>query len=160
MTAPVNGPQDRPDLLVYIAESRHAAKSPDATERLGTLLLATLLLTDGRGEVPALASRELADAFGAPDEHGLPNQAIFQDTHTRIAEERARIAEEMESQRKAHAAELERERRGAGAVAEAGTGTQCRVGRQPRRVAIGNPQDMLLAVGEVLQTVAKQQGGY
>ena len=97
-------------VLEYIANSRHAAKSEDRARRLNLLTLAAILLSEGQGEVAAQASRELASALDAPDSYGASAQVIFRDTRARIAEERARIAEEMESQRKAHAAELERER--------------------------------------------------
>lgn len=94
----------------YIANSRYAAKSEDQAERLN-LLLAAILLSNGQDQVAAQASRELAAAFSMPEEYGSSVQAIFRDTRARIAEERAHIVSEMEEQRKAHEAELERERR-------------------------------------------------
>ena len=104
-------PDQRAGVLGYTANSRYAAKSEDRAQRMNLLTLAAILLSDGQGEVAAQASRELADALDAPEEYGLSAQAIFRDTRARIAEERSRIAGEMESLRQAHATELERERR-------------------------------------------------
>lgn len=98
-------------VLDYIANSRHAAKSEDVSERLTLLAVATLLLSDGRGEVTSQASRELAAAFAAPGEADSAVHALFRDTRARAAEERARIGGQMEERRKAHEAELDGERR-------------------------------------------------
>lgn len=97
----------RSEVLDYIANSRHAVGS----ERLALRIAAVLMLSDGRGDFAARTSRELADAFAALDECGPEIQTILKDTLARIAEERAHIVSEMEEQRKAHEAELERERR-------------------------------------------------
>ena len=105
------GQQDGVSFLAYIAESRHIAKSPDAEQRLGVLLLATLLLTNGHplAPIPVQASRELAAALDAPKKYSPAAQAIFHDIRARAAEEHARIEGQMEERRKAHVAALERE---------------------------------------------------
>ena len=144
--------------LDYIANSRHAAKSPDAAERLGLLLLATLLLGDGQGQLAAQASEELAAALIAPESGNAAVQSLFQDTRDRIAEERARIAEEMESQRQAHAAELERERREQEQLRQQVRERNAELDARREESRLEIRKDMLLAVGEVLQTVARRQG--
>ncbi len=145
-------------VLDYIANSRHAAGSEDPSERLN-LLLAAILLSNGQDQVAAQASRELAAVLDTPEEYGPAAQAISRDTRARIAEEHARIAGELDSQRQTHAAELEREQREQERwrqqVRE--RNAELAANREESRLEIR--QDMLLAVGEVLQMVARHQGG-
>ena len=57
----------RESLLDYLAKSRHAANTASSTERLKVLLLASLLLTNGQGELVREAARGIDEAFaGAP----------------------------------------------------------------------------------------------
>ena len=156
----VNGPQDSIGILAYISESRHAAKSLDATERLGSLLMTTLLLTvgDTRGGIPAQTSRELAAAFTAPEEYSPSAQAIFRDTRARIAEERACIAGEMESLREAHATELERERREQERLRQQVRQRNADLAAKREESRLEARRDMLLAIGEVLQSLRGRNG--
>ena len=145
--------QDKDKLLSYIANSRHS-KGP---ERLNLLALAALLLADGEGAFAAQASRELADAFVSLEEEYHPAmQAIFRYTRARIAEERARIAGEMDSLRQVHSAELEIERREQERLRMQvrDLGAELSANREESRLEIR--RDMLLAVGEILQSVRRR----
>ena len=151
-------PDQRAAVLGYIANSRHGFRSENPAERLNLLTLAAILLSDGQGEVAAQASRELATALDAPDDYGPAVQALFQDTRACIAEERARIASELESQRQAHTAELDRERREQERLRQQvrDLDAELRAKREASKLEIR--RDMLLAVGEVLQWVARYEG--
>ena len=151
-------PDQRAGILGYIANSRHGFRSENTAQRLNLLTLAAILLSDGQGEVAAQASRELAAAFSMPEEYGPAVQALFQDTRACIAEERARIVGELESQRRAHAAKLERERREQERLRQQvrDLDAELRAKREASKLEIR--RDMLLAVGEVLQWVARYEG--
>ena len=151
-------PDQRAGILGYIANSRHGFRLENPAERLNLLTLAAILLPDGQGEVAAQASRELATALDAPDDYGPVVQALFQDTRACIAEERARIVGELESQRRAHAAKLERERREQERLRQQvrDLDAELRAKREASKLEIR--RDMLLAVGEVLQWVTRYEG--
>lgn len=148
----------RAAVLGYIANSRYATKSQDPAQRLNLLALAAILLSDGQGEVADRASRELADAFAAPKEYGPAAQAVFRDTRACIAEERARVAGDLESQRQSHAARLERERREQERLRQQVRDLDAEVRAKREASKLEIRRDMLLAVGEVLQWVARYEG--
>lgn len=145
------------DILAYVTNSRHAAKSADANKRLEVLLLATLRLSNRRGEIPAQASQELDNVLAAPDSSSPALQSLFRQTRSRIDEERANAADERESERRAHAEAMERERaerkRLHGLLSK--SNKELEANRKQSRLEVR--QDMLLAVGEVLQTVVRRQ---
>ncbi len=140
--------------LDYIANSRHAAGS----ERLALRISAVLRLSEGPGDFAARTSRELADAFAALDECGPSSQAIFRDTRARIAEERACIAGEMESLREAHATELERERREQERLRQQVRQRNADLAAKREESRLEARRDMLLAIGEVLQSLRGRNG--
>ena len=143
-------------VLDYIANSRHAAKSEDAPERLTLLALATLLLSDGQGEVSSQASREMASAFDAPDGGGPAFQSLFRDTRAYIAEDYARKDAEMKSQRKVHAAELEHEQREQDRLRERVETLRNQLFAGYEQSKLDIRQDMLVIVGELSQLADKQ----
>lgn len=145
--------------LNYIANSRHAAKSEDAPERLTLLALATLLLSDGRGEVPSQASRELASAFDAPDGCGPEIQAILKDTVARIEQVIARKDGELAEMQKSHEAKMRRERQEQEQLRQQVRERNAELDARREESRLEIRKDMLLAVGEVLQMVARRQGG-
>ena len=146
-------PDQRAAVLGYIANSRHAAKSKNRAQRLNLLTLAAILLSDGQGEVAAQASRELADAFAAPEEYGPAAQALFQDTRDRIAEERARIEGQMEERRKAHEAELDSERHEKEQWKQQVRERNAELAASREVSRLESRRDMLLAIGEILQSI-------
>lgn len=146
-------------VLDYIANSRHAAKSTDAAERLRLMALATLMLSSGQDEVANRASSELSDALDAPEEHKPSIQVLLQNIRERHASKledleqsyRARLKQRKQEHQKAEQqiSDLERQMRNMGA--ELGS-------REPLEVLLKRRQDVLLAIGEVLQMVVRRQG--
>ena len=99
-------PRDKNRLLDYIANSRYAT----GPERLNLLVLATLLLTDGKGPVAAQASRELADAFDRPSEMGYDAQTLFKDTRSYNNMLRSKITDQLKEQSEIYELRLSRSR--------------------------------------------------
>ena len=146
-------------VLDYIANSRHAAKSEDAPERLTLLALATLLLSEGQDEVSSQASRELASAFDAPDGCGPEIQAILKDTVARIEQVIARKDGELAEMQKSHEAKLLRERQEQEQLRQQVRERNAELDARREESRLEIRRDMLLAVGEVLQAVAQRQDG-
>ena len=194
----------------FLASSRHVT----GAERLPLLVVAGLwLTTDQRREVVALASRELSEAFVAPDEYNLAVRGLLheildrhhceldllkQDHDEQLSQEQNTYAGALKELRQAHAAELGRERQGRTVELEklrhsheseleklrhsheseleklrvrvAGLDreqerlrqqvrdldAELRAKREESRLEIR--KDMLLAIGEVLQIVARHNG--
>ena len=133
--------------LNYVANSLQVAGS----EQLKLLVLATLILTDGYGPVADLASSELADALESPGNGGPAVEALFKDVQVRNDELRARINGELESSRKDHKAQLKRKD---GEIEQLHDQVEAfralmASGREESRLEVR--QDMLLAVGDVIQ---------
>ena len=142
----------------YITATRHAA---DSNARLGLLSLSALLIPDVRSPATAEASRRLADALESPDVDGGPAQALFRQVRERNEEFRARIAGEFEArqevQRQAYEERLERGRREEEHLRQqiAAFRAQMASGREESRLEVR--QDMLLAVGDLLQRAHREE---
>ena len=146
-------------VLDYIANSRHAAKSEDAPERLTLLALATLLLSEGEDEVSSQASRELASAFDAPDGCGPEIQTILKDTVARIEQVIARKDGELAEMQESHEAKMRRERQEQEQLRQQVRERNAELDARREESRLEIRKDMLLAVGEVLQMVTRRQGG-
>ena len=144
------GPKE--GVVDYVSATRHAT---DSNVRLGLLALSSLLIPDGRPQATAEASRRLADALESPDADGGPVQAMFQQVRERNEEFRARIADEFEArqeaQRQVYEERLERGRREEAHLRQqlAAFSSHMASGREESRLEVR--QDMLLAIGDVLQ---------
>ena len=144
------------DILAFVTNSRHAAKSADANKRLEVLLLATLRLSNGRGEIPAQASQELDNVLAAPDSSSPALQSLFHQTRSRIDEERANAADERESERRVHAEALERERVLQKQLQERVETLRNQLFSGYEQSKLDIRQDMLVLIGELSQLAAKQ----
>ena len=163
--------EQRRDVLAYIANSRHAAGQDNG----GLRLLAALILGDGTSEFDNSVSRELADAM-EPKEHFVDARPVnfslsistptvvvgpppvFKDTAARISETDVNKDQEIAEQLESHEAQLEQEReeqeRLRLQVRE--RNAELAANREESRLELR--QDMLLAVGEVLQSVHRRNG--
>ena len=139
-------PRDKNRLLDYIANSRYAT----GPERLNLLVLATLLLTDGKGPVAAQASRELDGILARLDNHIPAAQALFRDARARIEGE---VTKTVDSYDRLLEHQMQERKRLHGLLSK--SNKELEANRKQSRLEIR--QDMLLAVGEVLQTVMRRQ---
>lgn len=139
-------PEDKNRLLDYVANSRHAT----GPERLNLLVLATLLLTEGNGAVAAQASRELDGILAKLDKSVPTAQALFRDARARVEGEVAKTVDSYDRL-------LEREKQEQGRLRQLSRDltVELKAKREESRLEIR--QDMLLAIGEVLQTVVRRQ---
>ena len=149
-------------VLRYVGSSRHVT----GRERLPMIIIATLVLTDGRGEIPDKASTELAEALASPEKYSRSVQTLTSATQSRHARElgelRRQHSDELESVKGSHENELEKLRMSHAdrlAVAEQEherLRSQRRQieatmssGREESRLEVRH--DMLLSVGDALQ---------
>ena len=102
------GETSKESVLEYVISSRHIMDR----ERLPVFMIATLVLTNGRGEVPDKASMELAEALASPRTYSPAIQALMKESRLKHDLEleylRRRCSDELESVKKAHEAELEK----------------------------------------------------
>ena len=138
----------------YIANSRHAVGAAQLPLRAA----AALMLSGGREDFADRTSRELADAFAAPESYGPELQALFKDTAARVERIIADKDREMAELRESHAAELERERREQERLRQQVRERNAELDARREESRLEIRKDMLLAVGEVLQAVACRQG--
>ena len=142
-------------VLDYIADSRHAAGS----ERLALRMVAVLMLPEERGEFAARTSRELADAFGAPDGCDPKMQAILKDTVARIEEVLNCKDGELSEMQKSHEAKMRHEKQEQEQLRQQVRERNAELDARREESRLEIRKDMLLAIGEVLQMVASGEGG-
>ena len=147
------GDAHRENVLDYVANSRYGRMSAAPDQRIGTMLLATLLLTDGQSQVARETSRELAVAFTSPGDGAI--QSLFNDVHAAkqelIENMQAEFRAELESQRQDYEARLDSERREQQRLRQQNRTFRAQMasGREESRLEVR--QGMLLAVGDVLE---------
>ena len=154
-------------VLQYVGSSRHVT----GRERLPVFIIATLMLTDGRGEIPDKASTEFAEALASPEKYSRSVQTLTSGARSRHAREledsRRRHFDELESVNGSHENELEKIRMSHAdrlAVAEQEIErlrSQKRQieatmssGREESRLEVRH--DMLLTVGDALQRAYRE----
>ena len=153
MVRSVAGEAPHEDVLDYVANSRFGCMSAAPDQRMGTMLLATLLLTDGQSRVAGETSRELAEAFTSVGDGVV--QSVFKDVRAANQEWRENMRAEsrakLESQRQDYEARLDRERREQERLRQQNRTFRAQMasGREESRLEVR--QDMLLAVGDVLE---------
>ena len=155
----------RNGVLHYIAESRHAS----GPEHLGLRLVASLALGDGTSEIEKKVSRELANALEPEEEpknHSVdagpasfqftvstPTVTVFRDTQRLLRESNQRKEAELAEVQASHDAGLEQERQEQERLRQQvrERNADLAAGREESRLEAR--RDMLLAVGEVLQSL-------
>ena len=138
-------PRDKNRLLDYIANSRYAT----GPERLNLLVLATLLLTDGKGPVAAQASRELDGILANLDKSVPAAQALFRDARARIEGEAAKTVDSYDRL-------LEQGRRDQLRLQQLVRDLAAELDSNREESRLEIRRDMLLVVGEVLQSVRRR----
>ncbi len=98
----------RESVLQYVGYSRHVT----GRERLPAIIIATLVLTDGRGEIPDQASTELAEALASPEKYSRSVQTLTSGARSRhareLADARRQHSDELEGVKESHDKELEK----------------------------------------------------
>ena len=171
------------EMLAYMASSRHT----EGVNRGGLRLLASLTLGDGTSEFEASVSREFASALepknhsvdagpvnwtfaastptvtvhrsqSSPEPHLPVIQSIFSDTQARINEIISGKDAEQDELQTSLEAELQQERQEQERLRQQvrERNAELAANREESRLEIRG--DMLLAVGEVLQSIHREQG--
>ena len=142
----------RNDVLGYIAKSRHSSDS----ENFGLRLVATLSLTDERSELAARTSRELADALERPEIFGRRVEIVFSATVDRASATKANVQRQIKELRVAHEAALEQERQEQERLRQQVRDLDAELAAKRELSRLEIRRDMLLAIGEVLQSVLRR----
>ena len=139
----------RNGVLFYIAESRHSS----GPEHLGLRLVASLALGDEQGELAMQTSRELAQALDEPYRLGKPVEAAFSAVVSKISAAGLSATAEVQKRSAEAQALLEQERQEQERLRQQvrERNADLAAGREESRLEAR--RDMLLAVGEVLQSL-------
>ena len=145
-------PRQKDGVLDYIANSRHAS----GPELLGLRTMAALALGDERSDFAAQTSRDLAEAMEAPEGYVGPVKVVLKDAAIKAGEAKSSGQLEVKDLVEAHQAKLQQERQEQERLRQQvqALGAELDAQREESRLEIR--QDMLLAVGEVLQSVYRR----
>ena len=140
----------RAEVLDYIANSRHAS----GNERLPLRIVAVLMLSEGQGKLAARTSWELAESLASPDSYGPEVKALYENTAARVQAIMAFNAGNLEELKETHETRIEQERQEQERLRQQvrERNAELAANREESRLEIR--QDMLLAVGEVIQSVS------
>ena len=141
----------RISLLDYIAQSRHAS----GTENLVLRLIAALTLEDEQGELAMRTSRELANALDEPQKHGRSVEFTFSAIVSKIGQARTSAQAEVQTRSEEAQAQIERERQEQERLRQQVRERNAELAANREESRLELRQDMLLAVGEVLQSVRR-----
>ena len=144
----------RDGVLDYLASSRHA----DGAERMPLRIMATLKLGEGRGDFTDRTSMELADALARPELYGAEIEALLADTSFRVEAVVALKLSQSEEAQKSLEAGLEQERQEQERLRQQVRERNAELAANREESRLELRQDMLLAVGEVLQSVHRRNG--
>ena len=144
----------RENVLGYLAGSRHA-EGPD---RQDLRLLAALTLGRTGDELVTRVSRELSDVVVQPEKYGRQVQAVFSAAVGRQEQGALQAEAEVRKGRETIEEQLEQERREQERLRQQVRERNAELAANREKSRLELRQDMLLAVGEVLQSVARRTG--
>ena len=142
-------PDQKEGVLNYISETRHAS----GDELLPLRIVAVLMLSEGRGKLAARTSWELAESLAAPDSYGPGVEALYENTAARVEAIITFNAGNLEELKKTHEDQLEQERREQERLRQQVRERNAELAANREESRLELRQDMLLAIGEVLQSV-------
>ena len=141
-------------VLDYVAQSRHSSGS----DNLALRLVAALTLKDEQGEFAKRTSTELAKALDDPQRLEIPFEATFSAVVSKI-EEAGLSAKAAAQVRSAEAqAQVEQERREQERLRQQVRERNAELAASRLESRLEIRQDMLLAIGEVLQSIFHRNG--
>ena len=142
----------REGLLHYVANSRHA----QGDDRFVLRLITALTLHDEGSELAKRASRELADAAEDPARFGKPVQSVFAATVSRAGEVKSRAQAEVQVRSADAQAQIEQERQEQERLRQQVRDLDAELAAKRELSRLEIRRDMLLAIGEVLQSVLRR----
>ena len=145
-------PGQKDGVLEYIASSRHAS----GPEHLGLRMMAALALGDERSDFAARTSHEISDLLDAPESYGAPVSIVFRDVALKAGEARISGKLQVTDLEQSHEAQLQQERQEQERLRRQVQTLDAELDAQREESRLEIRQDMLLAVGEVLQSVYRR----
>ena len=146
---------DQRDLVLgYLTNSRHSS----GEERFSLRLLAALALGGGRGEFAASVSDEMVDVLEQPQNYGSNLGLLFYSVRTKLEEDRITTDMEVLPRVSELERQLERERQEQDRLRQQVRERNAELAANREESRLELRQDMLLAVGEVLQSVHRRNG--
>lgn len=152
-------PGQKDGVLDYIANSRHAS----GPEHLGLRLMATLALADQESELLEQTSEELANALDVNANPvsftvsvSTPAVTVLRNTQRRLEEFIGGKEAELSEVQVSHEAQLQQERQEQERLRQQVQTLDAELEAQRQESRLEIRQDMLLAVGEVLQSVYRR----
>ncbi len=139
----------RDGVLSYITKSRHTS----GPEHLALWLAAILNLGDEQGELATRISRELAEILEDPKKYGKPVEVVFASVTSKVSEAQGGAKAEVRTQEQSHAAQLEQERQEQERLRQQVRERNAELAAKREESRLEVRRDMLLAVGEVLQSL-------
>lgn len=136
-------------VLDYIANSRYAS----GPEHLGLRTMAALALGDERSDFAAQTSRELSDAFERPEIYGEPVRSLFRDVAIKAGEAKISGRLQVKDLEQTHEVQIQQERQEQQRLRQQMQALAAELDARREESRLEIRQDMLLAVGEVLQSV-------
>ena len=144
----------RDGVLDYLASSRHTG-GPDQQD---LRLLASLVLGDETSEFVAGVSAELADILDAPHQYSNNIQAVFKAVSERVKEGQFSAEAEVNKRSLEAQDQIEQEREEQERLRQQVRERNAELAANREESRLELRQDMLLAVGEVLQSVHRRNG--
>lgn len=141
----------REGILAYLDGSHHAAGADNLRLRV---MAALVLGSGGQGKLAARTSWELAESLTSPDAYGPEIKALYENTAARVQAIMAFNAGNVEELKENHETQLERERQEQERLRQQVRERNAELAANREESRLELRQDMLLAVGEVLQFVS------
>ena len=139
-------------VLDYIAHSRHAS----GPEHLGLRMMAALAWGNERSGIAVQTSRELADALESPESYGDPIKALFVAASAKAGEAKISGRSQVRNLEETHEAQIRQERQEQERLRQQVQALDAELDTRREESRLEIRQDMLLAVGEVLQSVYRR----
>ena len=145
-------PGQKDGVLDYIANSRHAS----GPEHLGLRTMALSVLGDERSDFAARTSREISDALEQPESSGRPVSVVFSAVARKVDDLQRNTHAEVAKLQESHQARLGRDQQEQDRLRQQVQTLDAELDAQREESRLEIRQDMLLAVGEVLQSVYRR----
>ena len=148
-------PGQKDGVLDYMANSRHAS----GPEHLDLRMIAALALDDETSDFADQTSGELFGVLEEPEKYGASVKALFLGASRNICEVRSTAQIQVQKLNESHEAQLRQERQEQDRLRRQTQALDSELNSRRKESRLEIRLDMLLAVGEVLQSVYLSKGG-
>ena len=135
----------------YVANSRHVSSAPDAEDQLGLWIMASMLLSDGRGQVVEQASEGMARAITLTGAGHTGFWGLLRGLRYRDKELAANHAREIDGQRQDYEAKLRESQREQERLTDLVKSYAARAASTREESKLDVRSGILTAIGEILE---------